>query len=138
MASILDIAIALEIDSLFQMTLVHLCETLLPLNQNLLNFDHCFMEFVFEYADRKNWKQFGDKVTEKMARRFEDLLNFSQIEILPARVFAKLMESDNLSVDEEYQAISTINQYVRFVEAYLQKKYKDDELYIQPQLDTLS
>jgi hypothetical protein len=61
-------------------------------------------------------KKFTEKVSEKMVRRFEDLLNFNQIEILAARTFAKLLESDNLNIESEIQAISTIKQYVKFVQ----------------------
>jgi len=44
---------ALEIDLLFQMTLIHLCEEILPRTSTLFNFDHAFLEHIFDYIDKK-------------------------------------------------------------------------------------
>lgn len=59
-ASVLDLAMALKIDSLFQMTFVHLCETILPHNRNLFFFDHNFMELIVHYIDKHepSWSNF--------------------------------------------------------------------------------
>jgi|TARA_B110000285_G_C14623429_1_gene380154 hypothetical protein len=36
-----------------------------------------------------------------MAKKFEDLMNFNQIENLPVRIFSLIAQSDNLYIDEE-------------------------------------
>ena len=65
-------------------------------------------------------------ITNKLAQKFEDLMNFNQVENLPARVFSLLIQSDNLHIDEEYQAISLINQYVKSVENHIMEKKLDE------------
>ena len=59
-AAVLDLAIALQMDSLFQMTFVHLCENILPNNKNLFSFDHGYMEFIMSYIDKHepSWANF--------------------------------------------------------------------------------
>ena len=59
-ASVLDLAMALEIDLLFQMTLVHLCEEILSNTSTLFNFDHALMELIFNYIDKHGpqWDNF--------------------------------------------------------------------------------
>lgn len=66
-------------------------------------------------------------ITNKLSQKFEDLMNFNQVENLPARVFSLLIQSDNLHIDEEYQAISLINQYVKSVENHILEKRLDEE-----------
>ena len=66
-------------------------------------------------------------ITNKLSQKFEDLMNFNQVENLPARVFSLLIQSDNLHIDEEYQAISLINQYVKSVENHILEKRQDEE-----------
>lgn len=41
-------------------------------------------------------------ITNKLSQKFEDLMNFNQVENLPVRVFSLLIQSDNLHIDEEY------------------------------------
>ena len=52
-AAVLDLAQLLEIDLLFQMTFVMLCEVLLANAKILPYFDHCFMEHLFNAIDNK-------------------------------------------------------------------------------------
>lgn len=117
-ASVLDLAMALEIDLLFQMTLVHLCEEILPNTNTLFNFDHALMELVFKYIDKQGpqWDNFQKQIVDRLAAKFEDLQNFTELEKLPARAFNKLIQSGNLHVGEEYQVVHIVDQYIRSTE----------------------
>ena len=77
-------------------------------------------------------------ITNKLSQKFEDLMNFNQVENLPARVFSLLIQSDNLHIDEEYQAISLINQYVKSVENHILEKRLDEEQNVQPQVEAMA
>lgn len=109
-ASVLDLAMAFDIDSLFQWTFVHLCEVLLAQQNNLPYFDHCFMEHLFAHIDKKGlaWSDFCRQVQRQLAMRFQNLQHFTQLMHLPARVFSEMLTSDNLQVDEEQQVINLI------------------------------
>lgn len=92
-ASVLDVAIGLQINSLVQMCLIHLCENILPGSRILYGFDHSFFEFVFHYLDAQGieWGPFKREVVKQLRLKFEDLMNFEQLVNLPARVFAEIV-----------------------------------------------
>jgi len=109
-AAVLDLAQLLEIDLLFQMTFVHLCEHLLNQACLLPHFDHGFLEHLFNSIDNKGspWQELNGQLQDALAARFEDLLHFNEVEHLPARVFSLVLQSDNLHVDEEQQVITLV------------------------------
>ena len=57
-----------------------------------------------------------------MAKKFEDLMNFNQIENLPVRIFSLISQSDNLYIDEENQSLKLIEQYTQSVENHIAEK----------------
>jgi hypothetical protein len=57
-----------------------------------------------------------------MAKKFEDLMNFNQIENLPVRIFSLIAQSDNLYIDEENQSLKLIEQYTKSVENHIAEK----------------
>jgi len=55
-------------------------------------------------------------IADKFVAKFADLLNFNEIEKLPARIFDKLIQSNRLHIDEEYQVVNIIQQYVKTID----------------------
>ena len=70
------------------------------------------------YIDKHDpsWLGFQNQISQKIASKFEDLMNFNQIENLPVRIFSLMIQSDNLYIDEENQSIKLIEQYVQSVD----------------------
>ena len=62
-------------------------------------------------------------------------MNFDQLQNLPSRVFSQIVQSDNLRIDEENQAITCIAQYVASVSKHIEEK-KITMIEIKPKRQT--
>jgi hypothetical protein len=56
---------------------------------------------------------------------------------LPSRVFSQIVQSDNLRIDEENQAITCIAQYVASVSKHIEEKKINETLYNAPEIENL-
>ena len=82
----------------------------MPGSRILYGFDHSFFEYVFHYLDAQGieWGTFKREVVKQLRLKFEDLMNFEKLVNLPARVFAEIVKSDEMYINEEIQALRTI------------------------------